>query len=62
MNQLAKMALLGLQLLSSTVIGQDNYGDPAAPLLLPSNSGKFLTQIILIKIYWNSIVFGIMLR
>jgi hypothetical protein len=41
MSLLLKIAMIGAAQLSSfIVVGQDNYGDPSAPLLLPSNSGK----------------------
>jgi hypothetical protein len=41
MSLLLKIAVIGaVQLSSFTVVGQDNYGDPSAPLLLPSNPGK----------------------
>ena len=48
MAQLFKMALIGAQLLSSTVIGQDNYGDPSAPLLLPTgNKLKYKLKLLI---------------
>jgi hypothetical protein len=49
MTQLFKRALAASLLLSSTVIGQDNYGDPSAPLILPTGtrcSKNILTLIL----------------